>query len=169
MKCLCYLSSNQIFNFMRKKFNAIVDTHCERIKFIKQLRFVVDKQCGLVSIRNDLFFATRLIPLCCLVIHKLRSAHNDTQNCGTNDHKLSEQFLIVYLGKLHQESISRRETDCVVHCKNVWWGLDASLTNKRSIAWIHSEHNRSCDTCRTVTSLYLRTQCFYQYLSNSSI
>ena len=103
---------------MCQKFNAIVDIHCERIKFIQQLRFVVDKQCGFVSICNDQFFATRLIPLCCLVVHKLRSAHNDTQNCGTNDHKLSEQFLIVYLGKLHQESISRRETDCVVQEKN---------------------------------------------------
>ena len=133
MKCLCYLSSNQIFNLMRKKFNAIVDTHCERIKFIKQLRFVVDKQCGLVSICKQLFFATRLIPLCCLDIHKLRSTHNDTQNGGGKNHKLSKQFLIVYLGKLHQESISRRETDCVVHCKNVWWGLNASLTNKYTI------------------------------------
>ena len=122
---------------MCQKFNAIVDIHCGSIKFIQQLRFVVDKQCGFVSICNDQFFATRLIPLCCLVVYKLCSAHNDTQNCGTNDHKLSEQFLIVYLGKLHQESISRRKTKSVVHGKNVWRDCRVFLNHMNTITDFH--------------------------------
>lgn len=92
---------------MRGKFNAIVDRNQCSIELITKTRMLIDKQCGTVSIGNQLLFAAILIPfdqmLVCILCQNSYNSKHSQSKC----HKLLPMLLILNLGELIDESISR--------------------------------------------------------------